>query len=118
MSVEIIDRLFDAVHRRDLPTYLACFTADAEYRAGNLPAVYGHQGIEEFSAQVIPNFDKVLHNVKAVWQAGNTCVCELDVVYHRLDGQVVNVPCLDIIRVEDGKVKSLRAYLDASPAFA
>jgi len=30
----------------------------------------------------------------------------------------VTVPCLDFIRVENGKVKSLHAYLDATPAFA
>ena len=66
---------------------------------------------------MIPYFDKVLHNIKNSWQKGDTVVCELDLEYHRKDGKVVTVPCLDIIRLKDGKVKSLRAYLDAGPAF-
>ena len=66
---------------------------------------------------MIPNFEKVSHNIKARWQKGDTVVCELDLAYHRKDGKVVTVPCLDIIRLKDGKVKSLRAYLDATPAF-
>jgi ketosteroid isomerase-like protein len=118
MSTNIVERMFDAVHRKDLPGYLACFTEDAEYRAGNFAPVYGHQGIQEFSAAVIPKFKKVLHNVQATWQVGNTYICQLEVVYHRLDDKVVTVPCLDVIQTENGKVKSLHAYLDASPAFA
>ena len=66
---------------------------------------------------MIPYFDKVLHNIKNSWRVGDTVVCELDLVYHRKDGKVVTVPCLDIIRLKDEKVKSLRAYLDAGPAF-
>jgi ketosteroid isomerase-like protein len=118
MSVEILDRLFGAVGRKDLVAYLACFTDDAEYKAGNFPAVFGHQAIQEFGARVIPYFDNVLHNVKTSWQQGDTVISELDLVYYRKDGKVVTVPCLDVIRLENGKVKSLRAYLDASPAFA
>jgi ketosteroid isomerase-like protein len=118
MSMTLIERMFDAVHRKDLPTYLTFFTEDAEYKVGNFAPVYGHKGIQEFSAPLIPMFDKVLHNVHSTWAVGNTYICELEVAYHRLDGKVVMVPCLDVIQVENGKVKSLRAYLDASPAFA
>ena len=117
MSVEILDELFGAVDRRDLDAYLACFTEDAEYKAANIPAVYGHEAIREFGAKMIPIFEKVTHNIKTSWQQDDTIVCELDLGYHRKDGKVVTVPCLDIIRLKDGKVKSLRAYLDATPAF-
>jgi ketosteroid isomerase-like protein len=117
MSVEILDKLYGAVNRRDLDEYLGSFTPDAEYQAANIPAVYGTKAIQEFGANMIPHFNKVLHNVKQAWQKGDTVVCELDLEYHRKDGKVVTVPCLNIIRLKDGKVKSLRAYLDATPAF-
>ena len=38
MSVEILERLFGAVNRRDLVEYLGCFTPDAEYQAASIPA--------------------------------------------------------------------------------
>jgi ketosteroid isomerase-like protein len=118
MSVEIIDRLFDAVHRNDVPSYVKCFAEDAEYKVANFPAVYGRKDIEAFGARITPMFERVLHDVKHTWQVGNTCVSELDIVYHRKDGKIVRVPCLDVIRIENGLVKSLHAYLDAGPAFA
>lgn len=118
MSMEIVKRLFDAVERKDVDAYVTCFMQDAEYRAGNLPAVFGHDGIREFAHRVIPYFDRVDHIVKNHWQNGDTIISEMDLVYHRKDGKVVSVPCVDIIQVENGKVKSLRAYLDATPAFA
>jgi len=120
MSVELetIERLFDAVHRNDVPAYVQCFAEDAEYKVANFPAVHGRKDIEAFGARITPMFERVLHEVKSTWQVGDTCVSELDVVYHRKDGSVVKVPCLDFIRVENGMVKSMHAYLDASPAFA
>jgi ketosteroid isomerase-like protein len=119
MSVDtsIVNRLFGAVDRRDLTAYLDCFTEDAEYKAGNYPPVFGHAGIQEFGAAMIPLFDKVLHNVENTWRSGDTVVCELELTYYRKDGKVVKIPCVDLIRLKDEKVKSLRAYLDATPAF-
>jgi ketosteroid isomerase-like protein len=117
MSMEVIERLFDAVHRNDVPAYVKCFTEDAEYKIANFPPVYGQKDIEAFGARITPMFERVLHEVKHTWQVGDTFVSELDVVYHKKDGKIVKVPCLDVIRVEGGKVKSLHAYLDANPAF-
>jgi ketosteroid isomerase-like protein len=117
MSKEIIERLFDAVHRNDVQTYVKCFTEDAEYKVANFPAAIGRKEIEAFGARITPMFERVLHEVKNTWQAGDAFVSELDVVYHRKDGKVVKVPCLDVIRIENGLVKSLHAYIDATPAF-
>src|SRR5271165_4852266 len=113
MSVELetIERLFDAVHRNDVEAYGRCFTEDAEYKVANFPPVHGRKEIEAFGARITPMFERVLHEVKDSWQVGGTCVCELDVAYHRKDGKVVRVPCLDFIAVENGMVKSLHAYL-------
>lgn len=117
-STDIVNRLFGAVDRRDLEAYLNCFTADAEYKAGNFPPVFGHAAIAEFGSRMIPLFTKVLHNVQNVWRSDNIVICELELTYHRKDGKIVMIPCLDVLRLEGDKVKSLRAYLDATPAFA
>ncbi len=116
--MEILNRLFSAVEHNDVDSYLTCFQENAEYKAGNYPAVYGHAAIKAFAQQVIPMFDKVEHKVKNTWQNGNVIVSEMELTYHRKDGKVAIVPCVDVIELEDGKVKSLRAYLDAGPAFA
>ena len=110
--------MFGAVERADLDTYLTCFNEGAEYKAANFPPVYGHAAIREFAMKMAPIFEKVEHKVKGTWQSGDTIIAEMDLVYHRRDGKVISVPCADIIQLENGKVKSLHAYLDASPAFA
>ena len=118
MSMELIKRMFSAVENNDVDTYLTCFTENAEYKAGNFPPVFGHQAIREFADRIIPYFDRVEHTVKNTWQNGDTIISEMDLTYHRKDGKVATVPCVDIIQLENGKVKSLRAYLDAAPAFS
>jgi ketosteroid isomerase-like protein len=117
MSKEIIEKLFDAVHRNDTKTYAQCFAEDAEYKVANFPPAYGRKDIEAFGARITPMFERVMHEVKNTWQVGDAFISELDVVYHRKDGKVVKVPCLDVIRIENGLVKSLHAYIDATPAF-
>lgn len=118
MHSDIVERMFTAVEKRDLDTYLTFFTEDAEYRAANLPPVFGHKGIAEFAKPMMDMFTKVDHIVKDVWQSGDVICCELDLTYVRKDGKSVTVPCCDIIRLQGGKVKSLRAFLDPGPAFA
>src|SRR5689334_23183386 len=117
VELEIVERLFDAVHRNDYAAYAKCFAENAEYKVANFPPVYGPKDIEAFGAKITPMFEKVQHDVKGTWQVGNTCISEMDVAYHRKDGKVVKVPCLDFITIENGLVKSLHAYLDATPAF-
>jgi ketosteroid isomerase-like protein len=116
-ELETVERLFDAVHRNDVQAYTKCFTEDAEYKVANFPPVYGRKDIEEFGARITPMFDKVLHEVKSIWQVADTCVSEVVVAYHKKDGTVAKVPCLNFILVKDGLVKSYHAYLDATPAF-
>jgi ketosteroid isomerase-like protein len=45
-------------------------------------------------------------------------IAEVILTYNRKDGKIINLPCLDVIRLDGGKIKSLQAYLDLSPAFA
>jgi ketosteroid isomerase-like protein len=118
MSMDIVDRMFAAVESKDLDTYLMCFTEDAEYKAGNYPPVYGRAAIRDFAGQIMPYFNQVEHKIKNKWHNGNTIISEMDLIYYRKDGKVVTVPCVDIVEIENGMVKSLRAHLDAAPAFA
>lgn len=119
MAREMIDRMFEAVEQNDIDSYVQYFTDDAEYKAGNLPPVYGPDSIRQFGASMIPMFNKVSHKVNRIYEFGDTYVCEMELTYDRKDGKSFTVPCLDIIRTDgNGKVKSLRAYVDATPAFS
>jgi ketosteroid isomerase-like protein len=120
MNVEVVRRMFAGVDAKaDVDGYCTFFAPDATYRAGNADAVMGHDGIKGFAAPMVATFSAVQHEVCDVWEVEkDVVVAELMVTYTRKDGKVTRVPCLDVIRFQDGKVKSLQAYLDASPAFS
>jgi ketosteroid isomerase-like protein len=99
--------------------YLSFFAPDAVYRAGNYDPVVGVEGIIQFSAPMIQAFSGVVHDVQNAWEVEkDVVVAELLVTYTRKDGKSTTIPCLDVLRFQDGKVKSLYAYLDFAPAFA
>jgi ketosteroid isomerase-like protein len=99
--------------------YLSFLAPDVVYKAGNYDPVVGHEGIKQFSAPMMEMFSAVKHDVRDVWEVDeSTVVAEMEVTYTRKDGRSTTIPCLDVIRIQDGKVKSLQAYLDFAPAFS
>jgi uncharacterized protein (TIGR02246 family) len=116
---DIVRRAFAAVEANDVDTYVSLFTDDAVYQAANFPPVIGPEGIKKFAVPVMETFSRVSHDVKAMWEPEpDLVIAEVILTYTRKDGKVTELPCLDVIRLDGGKIKSLQAYLDLSPAFA
>lgn len=120
MKFDLVKRAFSAVENNDVEGYVALFSDDAIYKAGNLDPAVGPDGIRQFAGPIMQMFSKVSHDVKGMWQEGeNTVIAELVLTYVRAaDNKSIDIPCLDIIQFEGDKIKSLQAYLDASPLFA
>ncbi len=115
-NIDTIKHLIKLFEAMKVDEFLSLLTEDAEYRFGNYPAVTGPEGIREFAKPVMQMFKTVTHDIKDMWEFGDKVICEMDVTYTRQDGKVSTVPCLDIIQLENGKVKQLQAFIDASPA--
>jgi ketosteroid isomerase-like protein len=116
-NIELTKKAFAAVEANDVDQYVSLFADDAIYKIANYPPVTGPEGIREFAKPVMQMFKTVTHDIKGMWEFGDTIICEMDVTYTRNDGKVTIVPCLDVINFEKGKVKKLQAFIDASPAF-
>jgi len=119
-SQRIVDvkAAYDAVEHNDIDTYLTFFTADAIYKVGNFDPVHGHEGIRALAEPLVGMFTSVTHDVKQIWEAEDTVIVEMDVIYLRKDGNEFRLPCVDIIEFAGSKVKQLKAYLDPGPAFS
>ena len=116
---DTVRRAFAAVEANDVDTYVSLFTDDAVYQAANFPPVVGPEGIRQFAIPVMQTFLRVTHDIKALWEPEpDVVIAEVLLTYNRKDGKVTELPCLDVIRLQGGKIKSLQAYLDISPAFA
>ena len=118
MRSDLVKRMFAAAEANDVDTYVSYFTKDAVYKVGNFDPVIGPEGIRQFATPVLQTFSKVTHDIKNMWEVGDTVIIELEVTYTRKDGKVTKLPCMDIIRFEGDKTKSLQAFLDVSPAFS
>jgi ketosteroid isomerase-like protein len=115
---ELVRQLFAAAYANDLDTYLTFFTEDTVYRAGNADTIIGMSGIREFAIPVMRMFKTVAHEIKNIWEMGDTVICQAEVVYNRNDGKVAMVPTVNIIRFDSGKIRELRAFGDPAPAFS
>jgi ketosteroid isomerase-like protein len=58
------------------------------------------------------------HEFRNVWQSGATTIVEFDVRYTFADGSVLDTQSLAILDRADGRVRSLRVYLDHGPVRA
>jgi ketosteroid isomerase-like protein len=114
----IVQRLFAAVEAKDVEAYAAFFSSNARYQVGNAPLVVGPKGIRELAAQVMQVVKNVTHNIKAVWEQGDTVICEMEVIYTRFDNKEFRFPRIDVIKVEDGQVQDFQAYIDANEVFS
>jgi len=115
---DIVKDLFAAALANDLDKYVTFFTDDAIYKAGLADSVIGPQGIREFALPVMKIFDTVAHDIKNMWEIGDTVFCQAEVLYNRRDGKVFKIPTSNIIRFKGDKIRELQAFGDPSSAFA
>jgi len=117
-AADLVRDLFAAAYANDLDKYLTFFTEGAIYKAGNAEPMIGPSAIREFAIPVMQRFKTVAHEIKNIWQVGDTVLCQAEVVYNRNDGKVAKVPTVNIIKFKGGKISELQAFGDPSPAFA
>jgi len=116
--IDVVRRLMAAVELNASDEYVSYFTDDAVYKVGNAEAVVGPESIRRLAASVIHLIEKVSHDVKNIWELGDTLICEMELRYLRKDGKTVTVPNLTIVRFEGERVRSYQAFLNASSVFS
>ena len=95
------------------------FAEGAHYQFSNFPVVYGPQGITKGSDEFLKKVKKLVHNIENLWEIDEeTVVVEMTVQYDRHDGKSFTLPVCDTIKIRDGKVQSLKIYMDIGPVFA
>lgn len=98
--------------------FASFFTEDALYRFGNGEPIIGRDRIRESSMHFRQKLKSVSHDIKTIWELGDTVVCEMEAAYTRLDGKVLTLPCLDVFSMEGDKFREMQVYMDVSPVFA
>jgi ketosteroid isomerase-like protein len=120
-NVEIVEQLLDAFNARDLDGFSRQTTEDFEWSPSMVAiegeVFIGRQGIETYFGRMIDGWDSFRVEADEVRDLG-----ERVLVSGRLDGQgrisgaLVSAPLDILYEVRDGKVASMRSFLDHDDA--
>jgi ketosteroid isomerase-like protein len=117
-NTTITRKMFAAGESMNVENFVTFYTHDALYQFSNFPVVYGPQGIRDSSQPFLDKVKAVYHDIRAIWEQGDTVICQMDVTYTRHDGKIYTLPCCDTIRFAGDKVQELRIYMDITPVFS
>ncbi|MFB2922006.1 MULTISPECIES: nuclear transport factor 2 family protein [Aerosakkonema] len=115
---DLVRNLFIVGEPMNVDGFVTFFADDALYKFSNFPVVYGPKGIKEASATLVSKVKAVHHEIQAMWEVGDTVICEMQVEYIRYDGKVFKLPCCDTIRIKNGKIQEMWVYMDINPVFS
>lgn len=108
-------RLFARGESFDSHGFCEMFTEAPVYQFGNYAPCLTKAEIQQSTAAFFSQIAALYHDIKMLWEVGNTLFLEMDVIYWRKDGSVVTLPCFDTFRVEGDKFSELRIFMDANP---
>jgi ketosteroid isomerase-like protein len=108
-------RMFGRGEAFDSKGFASLFTDKPMYHFGNYEPCLTKQAIIASTDAFFANVAALYHDIRNLWEVGDTLFVEMDVRYWRKDGSSVTLPCADIFRFEDGKVLELRIFMDSNP---
>lgn len=116
-KTEIVLSLFARGESFDAEGFAQFFTDASAYQFGNFAVETNHDGIARSSQDFFDGIAAVYHEIKTMWEVGETVFVEMDVAYWRPDGSQVTLPCCDLFRFEGDMIAELRIFMDAGPVF-
>ena len=112
-------RYLEAMDRLDLGDYLAFLSDDCRMQFNNGPALVGKAAIAGMLEGYWTSFSEIEHDLLNIYGTDRAFALEAANRYVRRDGARVTVcACAFTDRGEQGLVRSVRLYADASPLFA
>lgn len=117
VQAAIVKKILAASDEMNVEKSLEFCSDDILYKFGNMPMVQGKQGIKEASSGFLRNFKSLKHDVKNIWEMGETVVVTMEVNYIRQDNKTFTLPCCNIFHLKGDKVQEMQIYMDISPAF-
>jgi ketosteroid isomerase-like protein len=115
-----IDDYYDDVDAMRLEPFVERHSDDAAVVFGNNPPAVGKEAIRAAIGGFWSMIAGLRHERRNLWfvNDGATAVLEVVTHYTTKGGAAVPVPCVSLLdRNADGKVTSLRVYIDLAPLF-
>lgn len=111
--------LFSRGEAFDSEGFTHFFTDTPAYQFGNFEVCLDKAAIKASADNFFNNINAVYHEIKMMWEHGDSVFVEMDVQYWRKDNSYISLPCFDIFRLEPGTdlFSELRIFMDVNPVF-
>jgi len=113
-----VDRLFKSIDQMDADEFSSFLTEDGVFTFGNAEPVRGRQAVRDAVAGFFSSIAGLHHHDATTWDADEVVVTEGRSTYTRHDGGVVEVPFVNVYRMEGDLIRDYRIYIDISPVYA
>jgi ketosteroid isomerase-like protein len=114
----LLEAMFAALDRGDVPAYLEYLSEDAALRFGNNPPVVGRAAIKASLDDFYETFQWVRHDHVATWSRPDGAAVEADVTYLPLDGSEARAHAVTICRFNEREaITDYRIFVDLAPLF-
>lgn len=110
-----VRRFYADVDAGNVAANVALWAPDFELRFGARAPARGHEEAKRTLAAVHEPFDAVSHRFVNVWERDDTTVCEFEATYALKRGGEITLPTLTVLERRDGKIASMRVYMDEGP---
>lgn len=117
VMADTVVRLFARGEAMDSQGFATFFTDNPMYQFGNGEPCLNKAAIIDSVTAFFGMVDALYHDIRNIWEEGDTVFVEMDVTYWRKDGTSITLPCADIFRFAGDKVQELRIFMDANPMF-
>ena len=109
--------VYKAFDAKDLEAFGNYLTEDCWYAFSNWPAMEGREAALYGVSAFFKDIKATSHTIQDVWEDADTIILRIVVVYHRKDGQLVSLPCVNIWERVGDQISDFRIYMDVNPVF-
>ncbi|MGV0603470.1 nuclear transport factor 2 family protein [Mycolicibacterium sp. XJ1904] len=118
MSRESVVRAaFADIDAMKVDSFVARMSEDVVFQFGNAETVVGRSAVRTYVAQFFSTIDGLGHDIKNIWDVGNTTIVQMDVEYLRIDGRAVSAPAANILTYDGDLACEWRVYVDLTPLY-
>ena len=114
---KFLDKLFVAIDKKDIDSFISFLTEDACFTFANMPAVCGKKNVRDAVSGFFSGIKGLSHNISQTWEKGDTLICEGKVTYTRNDSKEMTFPFVNIFRMRDSLIADYRIYTDNSALY-
>jgi len=112
-----LGELFAAIDASDTERFLSFLTAEASFRFGSAPTVFGTEAIGEAVGGFFSTIAGCRHSIARIVVDGDVVICEGEVTYTRHDESQITLPFANVFELSGDLIATYKIYVDAGPLY-